>query len=110
VLPTTCELIAAIGATLAALRAGRSAATTVTPIPTPNATTAVRGWKASPPAGMPKPSASSSALRPAAMPSPAASPRKEARSPMTTASTSTDPSTWPRLAPSARSRPFSRVR
>ena len=56
------------------------------------------------------PSALSRPSRPAAMAIPAASPMAEAMTPTATASAITEPSTWRLLAPSARSRPFSRVR
>ena len=50
------------------------------------------------------------AFRPMATATPAASPITDAMMPTTTASSSTEPSTCRLLAPSARSRPFSRVR
>ena len=63
-----------------------------------------------PPAGMSIPMVSSSTFRPDATPMPAARPTTEAMSPTTTASSSTEPSTWRRLAPMARRSAMSRPR
>ena len=54
--------------------------------------------------------AASRALSPAATATPTPRPTAEASSPTVTASASTEDRTWRRVAPSARSRPFSRVR
>ena len=70
----------------------------------------VRALKTIPPAGRPRPSRPSTAFSPIAMAAPAASPISEAMRPIATASMSTERRTWRRLAPSARSRPFSLVR
>jgi hypothetical protein len=110
VLPTVACCMAATGGTLAALRAGEMAATTVTPRPSSNETTTVRADRTRLPPGRAKPNTPSSALRPVATANPAASPSTAAMAPTATASTSTQPRTWRRLAPRARSRPFSWVR
>ena len=110
-LPAGTSCMAATGDTLAALRAGDRAATRVTSSPASPATITVRMLNTRPPMGRPRsPSALSRPSRPAAMAIPAASPMAEAMTPTATASAITEPSTWRLLAPSARSRPFSRVR
>lgn len=102
--------MAATGGTLPARRAGATAATRVTVIPAVRLATAVLLVKTTSPAGREKPRASRSALRAVATPTPAARPMSEATIPTPIASTSTAASTWRRLAPTARRRPFSRVR
>ena len=102
--------IAATGATFAARRAGSSAETAVTRMPTTKATMTVRGCSTIGADGRPAPKAPNSACRPSATPIPAASPIADARPPTTTASISTERVTWPLLAPSARIRASSRVR
>ena len=102
--------MAATGGILAALRLGDTAATTVTITPAEKAITALLVASTMPPAGMSNPKAASRALSPAASGMPATSPIAEATSPMPSASSSTAPSTWRRLAPIARSSAFSRVR
>ena len=102
--------MAAMGGTLPALRAGDRAAATVTPVPTSRAMITVRAAKTMPPAGMSMLRAASRALSPAATATPTPRPTAEASSPTVTASASTEDRTWRRVAPSARSRPFSRVR
>ena len=79
-------------------------------MPAASATTTVRGANTRPPAGMPKPSASSSAFSAVAMPKPARRPITDASTPTTSASIRTEASTCRRVAPSARSSPFCRVR
>ena len=59
---------------------------------------------------MSTPTAMSRFFSPTATAKPAKMPSTEAMRPTATASTSTEPSSWRRLAPSARSSPFSRVR
>ena len=110
VLPAATSCMAATGGTFAALRAGETAATTVTASPARPATTTVRALNTMPPPGTPTPSPLSSALRAAATPIPAPRPTSDAATPTTTASTRTEPSTWRLLAPSALSKPFSLVR
>ena len=70
----------------------------------------VRGAKTMPPAGMSRPVAASRALSPAATATPSPRPTAEASRPTVTASSRTEDRIWRRVAPSARSRPFSRVR
>ena len=101
---------AATGGMRTARRAGLTADTTVTPMPTTSAATAVRGAKTSGPDGrvMPKPLSSSSRPRAASTPRPR--PTSDATVPRMAASTSTDRNTCRRLAPTIRSRASSRVR
>ena len=102
--------IAAIGGTRDAFRAGTSAETTVTVVPTrKEATTAEIGitmWLA----GMSKPIASSSALRPPASRMPRPKPIADATTPTTTASPRIESVTCRVAAPIARSSAISRVR
>ena len=109
-LPTVASCMAATGGTLAALRAGEMAAISVTPIPITSEATTVLALTTRLPAGRVSPNADSSAFRPAATATPAASPSSAAMTPTARASMSTEARTWRRLAPSARSRPFSLVR
>ena len=98
------------GATRAARRAGKIDETTVTTVPTTNATTTVRGSSWSEVLGRSTPNADSSPFRPRAIPIPARRPRADATKPVTNASTTTDVMTCRRLAPIARSSAISRVR
>ncbi len=101
---------AASEATRVALRAGATAAATVTATPSPTAIAAAlaRNWRSLVGRSMPAPP--SRAPSPLAARTPSARPVSEATVPTASASTSTERSTWPRLAPSARSRASSRVR
>ena len=101
---------AEIGGTRVARIAGRSAASSVTRIPTTSATTIVRVANTVPACGRSIPKWTKSAFSPFARPSPRKRPVIEARIPITSASSSTDISTWRRLAPSVRSVASSRVR
>ena len=74
--------IASIGATFAALRAGRYAATNVTTTPTTIDTMIVRGFTTVPAAGSSMPNASSTKRRPCAVPMPATTPIADANTPV----------------------------
>ncbi len=102
--------MAATGGTLAARRAGKRAATSVTSTPTVIELRMVVVEITGAVAGTPIPAASSRALSPTARPMPAANPSKDATIPTARASRKIDPSTCPRPAPMARSRATSRVR
>ena len=93
-----------------ARNAGRTLANTVTMIPMASATTTVRVSSTSPLLGSVKPTASKSLNRPFASPMPATTPTIEASTPVTSASTITDVSTWRRDAPIVRSVANSRMR
>jgi hypothetical protein len=82
----------------------------VTSTPTASATIAVRGANTIPASGRSICIVVNTASRPLAMPKPAAMPISEASTPITSASTSTDVSTWRRRAPTIRSSPNSRER
>ena len=101
---------AATGAIFVARRAGRKPATSVTSVPTSRATIAVRASNTVPDSGSERSSAPNTAFSPAAMPKPAAMPTIDAPSPRASASSSTEPSTWRRAAPTMRSIANSRVR
>jgi hypothetical protein len=101
--------MAAIGGMRAAFRAGNSAETIVTTMPSPMATTSVLVWNTSPPAGRFKPNASRRACSPRATSSPMPTPSADARMPTTPASAMTDAVTCRGLAPSDRNSPYSRV-
>ena len=101
---------AAIGETRVARSAGTSAAASVTTIPTTSATITVRASTTVPVFGRSIPKLSKTALRPLANPSPATTPRAEPSAPMIVASSSIPVSTCPRVAPSVRSSPSSRMR
>ena len=92
-----------MGATRPARRAGIHADTTVTATPMANDNSMAIGSTVSGPAGSARPNPPSSAFRPIATPIPAATPAAEATTPMTTDSPTAERTTWPRLAPSARS-------
>ena len=104
---TATARIAAIGGTLPALRAGKYADASVTPVPTTNAVTTVDVVTASPPAGRSRPKPLSNCFSPAATPMPAARPTIEATTPVIVASSMTERITCLRLAPIARSRAIS---
>ncbi len=101
---------AATGGIRTARRAGPIAEMTVTPTPTANATTAVRGSKTSDPGGsvMPKPLIRASSPSAASAPSPI--PMIEDPAPTMAASVRTDRKTCPRLAPTIRNSASSLVR
>ncbi len=104
------ERMASTGATLAALRDGSHAASTVTPTPTPSAATTGRGPITSGPSGRASCAVPSRPGSTAATPSPSRKPAAEATRPSRAASASTEPATWRREAPIARSSAISRVR
>ena len=93
-----------------ALRAGPTAATTVTPTPTASPTRTVRGSNTSDPVGSVIPNPRRSASSPNAASTPRPRPIAEETSPTMAASASTERNTWRRLAPTHRSRASSRVR
>ena len=76
-----------------AFRAGPIAATTVTPIPTANPTSTVRGSNTSDPGGSVIPNPRSSAWSPSAASTPSPRPITEETSPVMAASPSTEPNT-----------------
>ena len=101
---------AARGATRVACTAGSTAASRVMPRPTAKAITTVVELMTRPVVGRSAPAAENAAVTPVARPTPASNPMIDATSPSSVASTRTDPRTWRRLAPMARSRASSRVR
>ena len=101
---------AAIGGTLVARIAGRSAAISVIPMPMASETTIVRVEKTVPACGRSMPTLTNSAFSPLARPSPRKSPVSDATTPITNASSITDQRTCRRVAPSVRSVASSRVR
>ena len=101
---------AAIGAIRVARRAGTTLATTVTTTPTSSDTTIVRVAMTEAVAGRSAPIALNRARRRGHEPRPPSSPRIEASRPITSASSTTERSTWRRVAPSIRSSASSRVR
>ncbi len=102
--------MATMGEMRVARTAGTSEAIMVTPMPTISAIAIVRGANTKPVRGMPKPTASKSELRSLENPIPARIPRPEAITPIASASVTTIPSTWRRVAPSARTIANSRIR
>ncbi len=101
---------AAIGCTCVARNAGRSAASAVISTPTTSETTIVRVAKMVLACGRSMPKETNSEFRPFARPRPRNSPITDASNPITRASSSTERSTWRRVAPSVRSVASSRVR
>lgn len=101
---------AASGDTLVARRAGASAASTVVTRPTTSGTAIPAGVTTSPPAGMPSDDRPSRTTASPASPVPTAIPATEATRPSSSDSTTTDPKTCRRRAPTQRSRASSRVR
>ena len=102
---------AAMGGTRVARNAGQRLAASVTPIPTPRATSTVRVANTSPFSGSPLiPTTLSRALRPSARPRPTNSPIAEARVPVTSPSTTTTPRTCREVAPIVRKVANSRAR
>ena len=99
-----------IGAIRVARSAGTRLASTVTSTPTTSATTIVRVATTDAVAGRSAPTAFISPRRPGASSSPPSSPSSEAIRPIRPASSTTERSTWRRLAPSVRSSASSRVR
>ena len=98
------------GGTRDARRAGRRPAPTVTTTPAIRDTATEVPVTTRPPAGRWNPKLSKSPFRSPAMPSPASRPSPEARVPMLSASMTTEPRTWRRVPPRARSRAASRLR
>ncbi len=90
--------------------AGNTAATIVTPVPTTNDQTKAFDGIVIPLAGMSTPSADSSPLSTPASSTPPTNPMTDATRPTSAASKSTERTTWPLLAPMARSRAISRLR
>ena len=107
---TDASRIAATGRTRDARRAGSIADSTVIETPRPNATASDPPSMTTPPSGSSIPNATNSARSPLDTPTPPTSPSADASPPITADSTSTDPKTWPRPAPMARSIANSRVR
>jgi hypothetical protein len=101
---------AATGGTRVAFRAGSTADTRVTRMPTARETMMVRGRNWMVVLGRSMPNPLSRARRPIAITSPKARPTSEASTPTIADSASTEVSTWRRLAPRQRSRASSRVR
>ena len=99
-----------MGATFAALRAGRYAATTVTTTPTTAETIRLAGATTEPVPGRSSPNAPSTARSACAVPIPATTPTAEANTPVNSASTMTERVTCLRFAPIARSSAVSFVR
>jgi hypothetical protein len=108
--PGVAECSASTGATRVACQAGTRPAISVTSVPTRSETTIVRSANTVPASGSERPIESNSASSAFASPRPASRPMTEASRPTASASTSTEPSTWRRYAPTIRSRPSSRVR
>ena len=100
----------ATGGIRTARRAGPMAETTDTPVPTRRPTITVRDPNTSGPDGRVMPNPLISALSASAVNTPMPMPTAEEMNPTTAASASTEPNTWRRLAPTARSRASSRVR
>ena len=107
---TATSRIAATGATVAALRAGKTAETSVMSVPTSIDEMTAMGGTISGVSGAAKPMLRSRALRPMASRIPSPTPMAEAITPTARASSMTDCSTWRRLAPMALSRASSLVR
>ena len=82
-----------MGATRAALRAGKNAEARVTTTPMTSGTTTAVGSTVSPDVGMSIPASAKTLRSSTATPSPASTPSADARSPVTRASTMTDEST-----------------
>ena len=101
---------AATGGTEAARRAGNQADSSVTGIPTTSAAITVRAVSCSVSSGRVNPPAASSACSATAISSPNPIPTTDATAPMSPASSTTEPTIWRRLAPTARNRASSRVR
>ena len=93
-----------------AFRAGARPEATVAKTPTRMAAITPEGLIVKPPAGSEKPAASNRPLSRPAMPRPPNAPMTDATTPTAAVSATTDPSTWRRLAPRARSSADSRVR
>ena len=101
---------ASTGATRVARTAGASAPASVTSVPTSRHTITVRGSSTRLVVGRSMPSALKSALIAFAKPRPARMPTTEPTRPIVSASSSTEVSTWRRVAPSVRSSASSRAR
>ena len=101
---------ASTGATRVARSAGASAPASVTSVPTSRQTMIVRLSSTRLVVGRSMPSALKSSLMPFAKPSPATMPTIEPMTPIVSASSSTELSTWRREAPSVRSSASSRER
>lgn len=102
--------MAATGAILAVRRAGSQAASMVTTTPMTRAVRTVAGAMISGPAGIFALKSSIAERMATARPTPQARPMTEEMAPTTAASARTERLTWPRWAPTARSRASSRVR
>ena len=101
---------AATGATRVADRAGATDAATVTVSPAAIAIATADGCSTTGPDGMDAPNAVNSRCSPQPRPTPASTPAAEAASPVITDSSRVLRNTWPRLAPTHRSRASSRPR
>ena len=91
-------------------RAGSSAAATVTVSPAAIAMATADGRSTTGPDGMAAPNAPNSRCSPQPRPTPASTPATEATSPVIADSSRVLRNTWPRLAPTHRSRASSRPR
>jgi hypothetical protein len=107
---TATARIAATGGTRVARNAGGTEAASVTPTPAASAMTMPPQGTASAVSGSDTPKPLSSAASTLARPSPSATPKTEATAPTSSDSSSTDPNTCPREAPSARMSASARVR
>ncbi len=108
--PGSASRSAATGGTRVARQAGIRPATSVTSVPTSIDTSTVWLVNTMPASGRARSIESKMASRPLATPKPAARPVAEASRPMASASSSTEPRIWRRVAPTIRSRPNSRAR
>ena len=109
-LATAWLRMAARGATLVALRAGRMAATTVTASPVATPIRTVAGVRPNDAGASSAPRLARSWRRPSATPKPAPRPSSDDSRPSTAASPSTVRKTWPRAAPTQRSSASCRLR
>ena len=108
--PGSASRSAATGGTRVARHAGIRPAISVTSVPTSIETTIVRLANTVPASGSARSIERKIASRPFATPKPTASPASEASSPIASASSSTEPRTCRRMAPTIRSSPNSRER
>ena len=108
--PGSASRSAATGGTRVARHAGIRPATSVTSVPTSIETTTVRLANTMPASGSERSIERKIASRPLATPKPTPSPTSDASTPIASASSSTEPRTCRRVAPTIRSSPNSRER
>ena len=101
---------AATGRTREARTAGAAPATSATSVPTATPMMTVLDLNTRPPAGRENPKASNMPFSRPATPTPPSRPATEATTPTAADSSRTDPRTWARVAPTARSSADSRLR